>query len=70
MKKGKNELYCDIFIISHGKKWGVYKRNSERSLKNFNHRELAFHYAATRFKTLISVHNTDGLVDFKYDNRV
>lgn len=53
-----------IHIIHSRNKWGVYKRDSHKSLKNFKHRDLAFHYAATKFTSKIVVHNTDGEVDF------
>jgi hypothetical protein len=59
---GTNTIYM-IYIISSKGKWGVYKRNSKRSIKNFLFRDLAFHYA-TKFNETISVHNKDGLVDF------
>lgn len=58
----------DIHIISSNKKWGVYKRTSYRSMKNFSHRDLAFHYA-TQFKVRIIVHNKNGTIDFIYDEK-
>lgn len=62
-----NKPIGDIHIITCKGKWGVYKRKSIRSLKNFKHRDLAFLFA-TKYKTRIIVHNSDGGVDFVHDN--
>ena len=62
-----NKPIGDIHIITWKGKWGVYKRKSYRSLRNFKFRDLAFHFA-TKYKTKIIVHNSDGGVDFIYDN--
>ena len=57
-----------LYIISHGGKWGIFKSAGKRSIRNFKHRELAFHYAATNYSGVrISVHNKDGGVDFVYN---
>jgi hypothetical protein len=53
----------EIHIIKSRRKWGVYKRNGNKSLRNFEHRDLAFHYA-TRYDAKLIVHNSDGMVDF------
>lgn len=58
----------DIHIITWKGKWGVYKKRSHRSLRNFKYRDLAFLFA-NRYKTRIIVHNSDGSVDFIYDNQ-
>ena len=59
----------NIHIITSNRKWGVYNLNeSYRSKRNFKYRDLAFHYAANKYKAKIIVHNSDGGVDFVHDN--
>ena len=61
---GLDDMVVDVNIISSRGKWKILKDRKYRSVKNFKHRDLAFHYAATHFKGKIIVHNTDGDVDF------
>jgi hypothetical protein len=70
MKKIKftNQRSDDIFILSHQNKWGVYKRNSNRSSRNFKHRDLAFLYAI-KYNSRIIVNNKNGTTDFVYENK-
>jgi len=59
------------YVISSRNRWGVHKRYGKRSLRNFKHRELAFLYAVRYAKNRdvrIIVHDTDGCVDFTYNN--
>lgn len=63
-----NTTFERIYVISHHNKWGVYKRHGKRSLRNFKHRDLAFHYA-TKFKAQIVVMTKDGELDFTYINK-
>jgi len=59
-----------LHIIRSKRKWGIFERNKNRSLKNFKHRDLAFHHAASIAQEnhiKIIIHNTDGLVDFVFD---
>jgi hypothetical protein len=68
---GKKEADNSEFHIIHWRyKWGIYPRHGERSKANFKHRDLAFHRAvglAIQYEARIIVHNTDGGVDFIFD---
>jgi hypothetical protein len=58
----------EIHIIRSNRKWGVHNfKKDYRSLRNFKYRDIAFHYAA-RYKSSIVVHNSDGSVDFVFNN--
>jgi len=57
----------ELHVITWKRKWGVYKRNSERSMRNFKHSDLAFLFACSLNypdDLKIVVHNEDGSVDF------
>lgn len=59
-----------LHIITYRGKWGIYKRKSQRSIRNFSYRDLAFHHAVSfsiKNGWDIVVHNTDGGVDFIYN---
>ena len=64
-------LHEELHVITVKRHWGVFKRHSARSLRNFKHRDLAFLYAVRYAKNRdvqIIVHDTDGCVDFTYFN--
>lgn len=63
------KAYSDFHIISHSGMWGVFKKGSVRSMRNFKHRELAFLYASG-YKTKIIIHETDGSVCFIFNNEL
>jgi hypothetical protein len=60
-----------LYIIKVRNKWGVYKTHSNRSMKNFKHRDLAFHYAvphAIKNRLRITVFDADGFTDFVFED--